>query len=60
MSTPSENDADEHTSLLSSTPAKIEKQTPLPRVQFGVLLFVMLSEPITSQLISPFINQVSI
>ena len=35
-----------------------EVATPLPKLQIGVLLLVMLSEPICSQCIYPFINQV--
>ena len=34
------------------------KPTPLPRLQISVLLFFQLAEPITSQCIYPFINQV--
>lgn len=32
--------------------------TPLPKLQIAVLLFFQLAEPITSQCIYPFINQV--
>ena len=35
-----------------------KKPTPLPKLQIGVLLFYHLAEPITSQCIYPFINQV--
>lgn len=57
---------DEETPLLPSTegPAVVTRKepdefnTPLPRLQIGVLLLVMLSEPICSQCIYPFINQV--
>lgn len=33
------------------------ERTPLPLVQIGVLLFLQLSEPVTSQAIYPFINE---
>lgn len=47
---------DETTALL---PAKEPKPvTPLPRVQIGILLLLQLAEPITSQCIYPFVNQV--
>ncbi|KAH9838448.1 MFS general substrate transporter [Rhodofomes roseus] len=46
---------DETTALL---PAKEPKPvTPLPRLQIGILLLLQLAEPITSQCIYPFINQ---
>ncbi|KAH9917008.1 MFS general substrate transporter [Fomitopsis serialis] len=46
---------DETTVLL---PAKEPKpMTPLPKLQIGILLLVQLAEPITSQCIYPFINQ---
>ena len=49
---------DETTALL---PAKEPKPvTPLPRLQIGILLLLQLAEPITSQCIYPFINQVCI
>ena len=32
--------------------------TPLPKLQLAVLLFFQLAEPITSQCIYPFVNQV--
>ena len=34
------------------------KETPLPTTQILVLLLLQLCEPITSQLINPYINQV--
>lgn len=37
---------------------KPKEPTPLPKLQLGVLLFFQLAEPITSQCIYPFINQV--
>lgn len=38
---------------------KAKKVTPLPKLQIGILLFFQLAEPITSQCIYPFINQVA-
>jgi hypothetical protein len=50
--------ADEQTALL---PTKdVEKPTPLPRLQISILLLMQLAEPITSQCILPFINEVTI
>ena len=46
-------------SLLSPTDKK-KVVTPLPKLQLGVLLFFQLAEPITSQCIYPFINQVRV
>lgn len=37
---------------------KRRQRTPLPKLQIAVLLFFQLAEPITSQCIYPFINQV--
>lgn len=37
-----------------------QQVTPLPRLQIAVLLFFQLAEPITSQCIYPFINQVRV
>lgn len=34
------------------------RPTPLPKLQIAVLLFFQLAEPITSQCIYPFVNQV--
>jgi hypothetical protein len=33
--------------------------TPLPRLQIGILMLILLAEPISSQSIYPFINQVT-
>ena len=38
--------------------AKRKKPTPLPRSQIAILLLLHLVEPMTSQVIFPFINQV--
>jgi hypothetical protein len=35
-----------------------KKATPLPKFQLFILLWVQLAEPITSQVIYPFINKV--
>lgn len=40
-----------------STPGQPERVTPLPKVQIAVLLWFQLGEPMTSQCIYPFINQ---
>ncbi len=34
------------------------KPTPLPKLQIGILMLLHLAEPITSNCIFPFINQV--
>jgi len=49
--------ADEETPLLRSEDAP-RKPTPLPMTQLCVLLLLLLSEPITSLSINPYINQV--
>lgn len=55
---------DEEAPLLppAEDPAVIAREesavTPLPRLQIGILLLVLLSEPVCSQCIYPFINQV--
>ena len=43
----------------SSQVKTLPKKTPLPKVQFGVLILVNMAEPITAFCIFPFINQVS-
>ncbi|KIM86414.1 hypothetical protein PILCRDRAFT_65362 [Piloderma croceum F 1598] len=47
---------DEQTALLLTRTIK-KPTTPLPRLQISVLLLLQLAEPITSQCINPFINQ---
>lgn len=58
-----EDTPDEQTALLSggkrAPKAAPPPITPLPRLQIGILLLLQLAEPITSQCIYPFINQVS-
>ena len=56
---------DEETALLSDAGCKRPRDrpalppvTPLPKLQIGILLVLQLAEPITSQCIYPFINQV--
>lgn len=61
--------ADEETPLLLSAEDPIvtvitheesnEVVTPLPKLQIGILLLALLAEPICSQCIYPFINQVT-
>ncbi|KAI0368602.1 MFS general substrate transporter [Pilatotrama ljubarskyi] len=49
---------DEETALLASPERKpMKTPTPLPTLQIFVLLLMQLAEPITSQCIYPFINQ---
>ncbi|KAI0346590.1 MFS general substrate transporter [Trametopsis cervina] len=50
------DEADEQ-ALLPSEDKKVKAPTPLPKLQLAVLLFFQLAEPITSQCIYPFINQ---
>ena len=50
---------DEETALLASPERKaLKTPTPLPCLQIFILLLMQLAEPITSQCIYPFINQV--
>lgn len=54
----------EETPLLSPAEDPIvvtseEVTTPLPRLQIGILLSVLLAEAVSSQCIYPFINQVT-
>ena len=54
-------DIDEQTPLMAPDPSgeeKKERTTPLPKVQLATLMLLQLAEPITSQCIYPFINQV--
>ena len=44
----------EHTPLLRKS------KTPLPKFQLGLVLLFMFAEPLSSQYIYPFINQVSL
>ncbi|KAI5990084.1 major facilitator superfamily domain-containing protein [Pisolithus albus] len=46
---------DEGTPLLENSRGKTK--TPLPKIQLGLTLFVLFSQPISSQYIFPFINQ---
>lgn len=52
-------DEDASECFLPSEDVKKKTPTPLPKLQLGTLLFFQLAEPITSQCIYPFINQVS-
>ena len=51
------SEADEESYLLRDGKPK-RKETPLPLAQILVLLLLQLCEPITSQSIKPYINQV--
>lgn len=48
---------DEESPLLGSQQLK-PKRTPLPMAQFSLVLFLQLAEPLTSQVIYPFLPQV--
>lgn len=48
---------DEETPLLQAQKQK-KGRTPLPWRQFSIILFLQLSEPLTSQVIAPFAPQV--
>ena len=50
---------DEETALLAERKT-LKTPTPLPRLQIFILLLMQLAEPITSNCIYPFINQVSV
>lgn len=49
---------DEETPLLPGEQQK-KKPTPLPWAQFSILLVLQLAEPLTNQVIYPFLPQVS-
>ncbi|KAI0350014.1 MFS general substrate transporter [Trametes cingulata] len=44
-------------STLPSNPLKEVRETPLPKLQLCILLYLQLAEPITSTVIYPFVNQ---
>lgn len=48
----------EDTPLLASPAALEEKRTPLPKLQLAIVIFLQISEPLSSQSIYPYINQV--
>ena len=48
---------DEETPLLQAQERK-KGRTPLPWRQFSIILFIQLSEPLSSQVIAPFAPQV--
>lgn len=50
------SEVDERTALLENVKAE-KKPTPLPKLQMYNLMLLQLAEPITSQCITPFINQ---
>jgi len=51
---------DEESPLLTNRNVKTRKATPLPKVQILVVLLLQICEPLTSQSIYPYINQVSL
>ncbi|KAJ7220196.1 major facilitator superfamily domain-containing protein [Mycena pura] len=53
---PSDTNANEETALLSTSRAR-KARTPLPKLQLSIILLVQISEPIASQSIYPYINQ---
>lgn len=52
-------DVDERTALLDARQQGHKKPIPLPKLQISILLLALLVEPIASQSIYPYINQVS-
>ena len=50
---------DEETPLLDTNPQKQRSPTPLPKLQIAIVLLLQVCEPLTSQSIYPYINQVS-
>ncbi|KAG1736558.1 major facilitator superfamily domain-containing protein [Suillus lakei] len=50
-------DANERTTLLDAVQQSQKKATPLPKLQISILLLALLVEPIASQSIYPYINQ---
>ncbi|KAG2145321.1 MFS general substrate transporter [Suillus bovinus] len=56
---PSDSDivANERTALLDAGQQGQKKASPLPKLQIGILLLTLLVEPIASQSIYPYINQ---
>lgn len=56
---PSDSDivVNERTALLDAGQQDQKKATPLPKLQIGILLLALLVEPIASQSIYPYINQ---
>lgn len=56
---PSDSDivVNERTALLDAGQQGQKKATPLPKLQIGILLLALLVEPIASQSIYPYINQ---
>lgn len=52
-------DADEETALLPDNVKSKRLPTPLPKFQISIVLLLQICEPLTSQSIYPYINQVS-
>ncbi|KAJ3514656.1 hypothetical protein NLJ89_g2251 [Agrocybe chaxingu] len=58
MTTDSNHRVDEETPLLHDVrPRPSPKRTPLPKLQIAIVLLLQICEPITSQSIFPYINQ---
>ncbi|CAA7266806.1 unnamed protein product [Cyclocybe aegerita] len=58
MATDSNHRVDEETPLLhDARPRPSSKRTPLPKLQIAIVLLLQICEPITSQSIFPYINQ---
>jgi hypothetical protein len=59
---PSDTDivVNERTALLDAGQQGQKKATPLPKLQIAILLLALLVEPIASQSIYPYINQVGL
>lgn len=57
---PSDGNVNERTALLDAGQQGQKKPTPLPKLQISILLLALLVEPIASQSIYPYINQVRV
>ncbi|KAF7330223.1 Efflux pump azaL [Mycena venus] len=51
------NDVNERTSLLPPQAKKAKKPTTLPKLQLAIIMLIQICEPLTSQSIYPYINQ---
>ena len=53
-------DGNERTPLISANnDSAKERRTPLPKLQIAIVIFLQIGEPLLSQSIYPYINQVS-
>ena len=57
MANQTDDQVDEETPLLRSEQVK-KPRTPLPWFQFSIVLFLQLAEPLTAQVIYPFLPEV--